>query len=330
MLNYRYQPTPEIENLLVQIDSLKTAFAYLKPHPYLEERFRRESLLKSALFSARIEGNRLTYEEVKNLSGLKNPKETAKLEVFNLERANRFLRYARTPKKLTLGLIRELHSLAMKNLAPDLGRWRTGPWAVFDQSGAAVYLAPPARRVPDLMKEYLALNRQLDEPVPVKAALLQFLFEKIHPFADGNGRVGRLVSTYTLKQGGYGFRGLVHLEEIIDRRRAEYYQVLEPNQSATPFVGFFLEGMLTQIKATMRKISNVGQDRPENRLLPRRREIIEILKDHPLCSFDFLSRRFPAINPKTLHYDLLQLQNKGFIIKAGKTRGSLYQLSLKP
>ena len=64
---------------------------------------------------------------------------------------------------------------------------------------------------------------------------------------------------------------------------------------------------------------------PEDFLLPRRREILEIIKDHPYCSFDFISRRFLSINQKTLHYDLKQLQEKGFVIKAGITRGVKYK-----
>lgn len=59
-------------------------------------------------------------------------------------------------------------------------------------------------------------------------------------------------------------------------------------------------------------------------LLPRRQEIIALLREHPDSSFDFLSRRFPAVNFKTLHYDLNQLQKQGFIYKRGITRGAVY------
>ena len=63
---------------------------------------------------------------------------------------------------------------------------------------------------------------------------------------------------------------------------------------------------------------------PEDYLLPRRQEILKTIGDHPFCSFDFISRRFSAVNPKTLHYDLKKLQEEGFVIKLGKTRGVLY------
>ncbi len=64
-----------------------------------------------------------------------------------------------------------------------------------------------------------------------------------------------------------------------------------------------------------------------SRLPLRRREIINILKDHPYTSFDFIKRRFLSVNPKTLHYDLKKLQEQKLIIKIGSTRGAVYQAS---
>ena len=57
----------------------------------------------------------------------------------------------------------------------------------------------------------------------------------------------------------------------------------------------------------------------------RRQEILAIIADHPDCSFDFLTRRFAAVNPKTLHYDLKKLLDLNLIIKVGITRGVLYR-----
>ncbi|MFH2019354.1 MAG: hypothetical protein ABII80_01970 [bacterium] len=59
-------------------------------------------------------------------------------------------------------------------------------------------------------------------------------------------------------------------------------------------------------------------------LLPRRQELLAIIKDHSPCSFDFLHRRFFSIPPSTLRYDLLSLQKYGYIKKLGVTRGALY------
>jgi len=117
----------------------------------------------------------------------------------------------------------------------------------------------------------------------------------------------------------------VPMEEYIDDQRNLYYEVLEPSQDVNLFVKFFLTGLISQANKTLVKTQEVEIEKPEDLLLPRRREIFEIIKDHPMCSFDLIRRRFTAVNEKTLHYDLLALQKSGFITKIGKTRGALYK-----
>jgi|APSaa5957512622_1039677.scaffolds.fasta_scaffold10949_3 hypothetical protein len=88
-------------------------------------------------------------------------------------------------------------------------------------------------------------------------------------------------------------------------------------------IGVFVEFILRNFLAQM----SFDQSDPINKLLPRRKEIYLMVKDHPLCSFDFIKRRFMAVNPKTLHYDIKKLQDEGLIVKVGKTRGSLYKIA---
>lgn len=215
--------------------------------------------------------------------------------------------------------------MAMKGVSGRIGKFRNEPQAIFNQAGVAVYLAPASFRLPELMKEFVQLASNFGGEIPVKAAVLQFLFEKIHPFADGNGRVGRLISAQIMQKAGYSFRGLVSIEEMIDKNRENYYQALEPSRDTNPFIEFFLESFIEQAGLVLNNLNEKKEELPEDSLLPRRQEILEIVKDHPYCSFDFISRRFSLINPKTLHNDLKQLQEKGFIIKAGKTRGVTYK-----
>ena len=68
-----------------------------------------------------------------------------------------------------------------------------------------------------------------------------------------------------------------------------------------------------------------GVAREEETLLPKRREILGVIRDHGMVSFDFIRRRFMAVSEETIHYDLQQLVKVGLIIKLGKTRGALYQ-----
>lgn len=325
MLKFKFKETDKIKSLLVEIKALKIVFEKITPLPHIEENLRRESLLKSSLFSAKIEGNPLTLENVRDISESGRDKTTSKLEVFNLLRAYRYVYSHNVSKSLTSNFIKNLHRIAMKNLSPDAGQFRKEPWAIFNQAGVVIYLAPAPFKFSKLMQDFLKFDQRLKYDIPTKAAILQFLLEKIHPFADGNGRTGRLISAYLMNRGGYGFRGLVSIEEIIEKRRSDYYRVLEPQSDTTLFVEFFLESFIEQAEAVLGMLSTRKEELPEDFLLPRRQEILAIIKDHPYSSFDFISRRFPAVNHKTLHYDLKQLQVKGFIIKAGKTRGATYK-----
>lgn len=326
MLKYKFKETRKIKRLLIELEALRMIFGQFKILPQIEENLRRESLLKSALFSARVEGNPLSLEKIKFANETEKTNDIKKLEVFNLLKSYRYIRSSKIPKKLNLLLIKKIHQIAMKNISPDVGKWRTEPWAIFNQAGVAIYLAPAHFRLTKLMEEFIQTNKSMKEETSIKAAILQFLFEKIHPFADGNGRVGRLISAYLLNKEGYGFRGLVSMEEMIDKNRENYYQVLEPSVETTSFVEFFLESLVEQAKSILSKLGEKKEELPQDFLLPRRREILEIIKDHSLCSFDFITRRFPSVNQKTLHYDLKQLQEKSFVIKAGKTRGVRYKI----
>lgn len=323
MLTYKYQETQKIKVYLTRIDVLRQVFDSLPSFPNLEENLRRESLLHSSVFSARIEGNPLTPAHIYSTARAAK-KDLKKIEIFNLLRAYRRISVPKTKKMLSIPFVLGLHELAMRDLSFDAGHFRHEPWAVFNQAGVAVYIAPSPAELKQLMDEFIKKINASSHPVPVTAAIAQFLFEKIHPFADGNGRVGRLLSAHILRVGKYGMKGLIPIEEFIDKHREQYYEVLEPTRNVTPFVELFIKGLITQAETVLKKFKQ-AEFLPEDSLLPRRREILEILKDHPLCSFNFISRRFPAINPKTLHYDLLKLQENGYIKKIGKTRGSVYR-----
>jgi Fic family protein len=310
MNKFKWTINSEINQLIIELESAKLSIDSLPINQNQEKNLRQHSLLKSAVYSARIEG----FPDTVN---------SPKKESQNLLKAYQYIFSHKSPQKLGNRFIKKVHKLVLNNLSSYGGNWRSEQWAIFNQSGAVVYLAPPHFEVPKLMEEYPKyINKLIDHP-SVKAAVAQFVFEKIHPFADGNGRVGRLVSAFILEKNGFGFQGQAPFEEYIDNNRADYYYHLESSLDCTGFVKFFLESLVAQSKEYIKKL-NSTQDNPDDSLLPRRREILEIIRDHPKCSFDFLKRRFLTINGKTLHYDLLRLQKAGFIRKLGATKGVVY------
>jgi Fic family protein len=320
ILNFSYKETDAIRKLLFELEALKILFQNFKALPHIEEKIRRESLLKSSLYSARIEGNPAEYGNIEDVDILH------KLEISNLLSTYKYIYSNKVPGKLSINLIKEIHKMVMKNISPMAGSYRSESWAVFNKVGEVVYLPPAHFRVPGLMNELISVHKKNISHPFIKCAAIQFLLEKVHPFADGNGRVGRLLSAYILSREGYGFRNLVPVEEIVDNKRLDYYQALEPNKDVTLFVEFMLESFIEQARLVSERLMGINEEKPEDFLFPRRREIFEIIKDHPFASFNFLSRRFSKVNIKTLHYDLKKLQEKGFIIKIGETRGATYKI----
>lgn len=327
MQDYRWEKTKKLIETLGEIEVLRKVYAAIPGMPKIQERLLRHSLLKSAVFSARIEGIPATVQ-------------LPRVEAQNILAAYTKIFGEDKKADLSVEMIKRLHGQAMRNLSAVAGEWRNEPWAIFNQAGVAVHIAPPHFKLDELMQEYVAhINGLFDSsfakpslatdglrfathPVVV-SAISQFVFEKIHPFADGNGRVGRLVSAYMLEKGGYGFKGLLMLEEFIEKNKEEYYAALEPSHEMTGFVEMFAEGVKIQAEAALERISREPEEAPA--MLPRREEMLAIIKDHPRCSFDFIARRFAQVNPKTLHYDIGWLVKNGFVKKLGVSRGVVYE-----
>lgn len=319
----KYQLTPGISKLLSSIESCKAVIDSISIPPEIEVNIRRQSTLKSSLFSARIEGNNLTLDQLRPGS-----KEQKQQEVFNILKALNHIQQ-RSAKDLNIKDILNFHQLVMTNLIEknDLGKFRVETSAIFNSAGIAVYLPPrPALIVALINKLIKFINSSKEQFVPVRATLTHYIFEKIHPFLDGNGRVGRLLIQAVLTKGGYGMKGLLALEEFLDKNRSLYYKVLEePQRDVTDYIEFMLEAIASTAEEVKNQVLQKQKADIKDYLLPKRSEIMSIIEEHKMISFETIRRRFMAVNERTLRYDLKQLQNQGLIRKRGITKGVYYE-----
>ncbi len=332
----KYRLTRKISALLAQIEANKEVIDNAEIPLEVEENIRRESLLGSALFSARIEGNTLTRGEVSSFSDLSS-RDKKRREIANLHRAISFvLERANSGKSIACRDILLLHRMAMKNILARQfsGKFRTGHEGVFDSQGNIIYHSPPPGMIRDLTDQLLKFaGSRREEFVPVRAVLTHLVLEYIHPFVDGSGRVGRLLQLDILNRGGYGMKGLVVVEELIDKNRQAYYRAIENGINrgdATEFIELMLS-FLAESSATARNLIREKQKNysPLDLLPPRRREIVEIIRDQRMVSLDFLHRRFLKVSPRLLSYDLKKLREEGYLSKIGKTRGALYTVKYR-
>lgn len=317
-LNQLIKLTPEIQNLLINLEGHKTAFSVLEPTKETLANLRKKSILKSALYSARIEGNELT-EETLDRGG-----KIEQLEVQNLYETYTWLAQNQDTK-LDLKLLCDLHRQVTHNLRIDAGHFRIEQTAIFDSSGNAIYLTPPPQDIKPLLNNWLIqINHSVNHPL-IQGVISHYQFEKIHPFVDGNGRVGRLIFTLLLYKAGFHYADLIAIEKLIEASRRGYYHFLESeSRDLTKFVHYFLniiDHATREVIINLKEKPTVG----ELNLLPRRGEILAIIKDHSPCSADFIYRRFLAVPPSTIRYDLKSLQKIKLIRKLGTTRGALYE-----
>lgn len=307
----RYILTAKISQLLAEIEANRAVINSLDIAKEIELNLRRQSSLKSSLFSAKIEG------------------EPKKVEVFNILKALNFIYSSQNTKTITLKNILNFHQMILKGLVSkeELDHFRKKPGAIFNSAGIAVYLPPRPSQVLSLINNLLKFINSKKEPfIPVKAALAHFSFEKIHPFLDGNGRVGRILIQAILQKENYGMKGLLNLEEYLDNERSSYYRFLENSEKdVSEYLEFMLECMAKAANEAQNKILLAQKGSSEDLLLPRRAEILNIIRDHKMINFDQIQRRFMAINERTLRYDLKKLTDASFIKKRGTTKGVYYE-----
>ena len=322
-----YNSTPALESILKELEILREAFKLVGILPQQAVYLRRQSLLKSSLFSARIEGNPIRPEDLS--SSFQNPQSRHKKEIANILKAFSFLE-SQNGKNIDTEFLLSLHRTVMQDLSSETGRFRTEVSAIFNQAGVAIYLTPPPIMIENLINDLCLWNNKVFDPSPIKAAITHIWFEKIHPFLDGNGRVGRLLSSFIIRQGEYDFGGIVPFEQYLDENRESYYDALNSdNQDVTGFVEFFLTAFHTQARKSLEEAKNPPPEEKTN-LLPRRAEIVDIIRDHNMVSFDFIARRFVVVPKSTLHFDVQQLLKQGYIKKLGTTRGVVYTIHQPP
>jgi Fic family protein len=263
------------------------------------------SVRKEAVLSSQIEG---TQSSLQNLlaaeARLHDPDAPSDVgEVVNYVRAMSHGLQRMSTQPISVGLIREIHAVLMEGvrgggLAPGVLRtsqnW-IGPGG--STLGEATFVPPPPDEVPRALGDLERfLNQDDDLPVLVKVGLAHAQFETIHPFLDGNGRVGRLLVTLLLTERGKLARPVLYLSHYFRRHRAEYYERLQAVRDTGDWEGwlaFFLTGAIEVSRGATRTAAAILRMREEfrNRITERLgraaangHRIMDRLFDHPIVT----------------------------------------------
>ena len=255
-------------------------------------RLRRENRIKTIHSSLAIEHNSLSLEQVTAiLNGkrvLGNPNEIR--EVKNAYEAYELL------TKLNPFSVKDLlnaHKLMMDELIKENGKFRTRGVGVF-AGKKVVHVAPPADLVPKHMDNLILWYKNLSVHPLIKSAVFHYEFEFIHPFTDGNGRMGRMWHTLLLGKWKKIFFW-IPIEELIKRKQEEYYSTLaiaDKQGNSTVFVEFMLEIIkesLMEIRNS-EDITDQGSDQDSDQDKSFIGKLLRVLGDDVLSAKEIMDR----------------------------------------
>jgi len=210
----------------------------------INPRLRRDSRIRTIHGTLAIENNTLSLSQVTDVINGKRvlgaPEEIR--EVKNAYEAyERLLSF----DPYSIDDLLKGHAILMDGLVKETGRFRSGGVGVFKGS-QVIHMAPPADIVPEHIGNLMAWVKHTDVHPLIKSCVFHYEFEFIHPFADGNGRMGRMWNTLLLYRWKPVF-AWIPVEAIIRERQSEYYEALsaaDQAADATPFIEFLLQAIL--------------------------------------------------------------------------------------
>lgn len=279
-----FEITPKIIDLISKISEKIGEINSLESSAHHVE-LRRESRIKTIHSSLAIENNSLSLEQItaiingKRVLGAPNEIQEVKnaIQAYDL-----LLSLDSTKEKDLL----RAHALMMKDLVRNNGRYRSGGVGIFNGQNV-VHVAPPASSVPALMKDLFRWVKRTDIHPLVKSCVFHYEFEFIHPFQDGNGRLGRLWQSAILKDWKKVF-AWIPVESLIQKNQAKYYRVLracDATADSTAFVEFLL---LLILKAAEEIVQNEKRVtvKVTVKVTVNQKKILEAVKKNPHVTLD--------------------------------------------
>ena len=285
---------------------------------------RKKNRIRTIHSSLAIENNSLTIEQITAIIEGKRvlgpPNEIQ--EVKNAVQAYELLLNLNPYKQNDL---LKAHQLMMNDLVKHNGKYRKGGVGIFDGKGV-VHVAPPADRVPFLMNDLFDWLKSSDAHPLIKSCVFHYEFEFIHPFEDGNGRMGRLWQTVILTEWKPIFAWLP-IETLIKENQKLYYKALgisDNNADSTEFIEFMLSIILKTIKEIITTELKITQ-KITQKITVNQQKIIASIKNNPYITQEELAE-IVGIARLNIIKNMKKLQEQNIIKRIGADKNGYWQI----
>jgi len=285
---------------------------------------RKKNRIRTIHSSLAIENNSLTIEQITAIIEGKRvlgpPNEIQ--EVKNAVQAYELLLNLNPYKQNDL---LKAHQLMMNDLVKHSGKYRKGGVGIFDGKGV-VHVAPPADRVPFLMNDLFDWLKSTDVHPLIKSCVFHYEFEFIHPFEDGNGRMGRLWQTVILTEWKPIFAWLP-IETLIKENQKLYYKALgisDSNADSTEFIEFMLSIILKTIKEIITTELKITQ-KITQKITVNQQKIIDSIKNNPYITQEELAE-IVGIARLNIIKNMKKLQEQNIIKRIGADKNGYWQI----
>lgn len=313
MKNPPFELTNQIVSLVAEIAELVgqvSSADRLSTDPSL----RRSNRIKTVYGSLAIEQNTLTLDQV---TAVLNGKRVLAPSKDITEVRNAFEIYERleTLNPYSIDDLLTAHGVMMRGLEQEAGEFRSRPVGVVNHAGEIVHFGTLPQYVPDAVTNLLEWVKISELPMLIRSCVFHYEFELIHPFADGNGRTGRLWHTLLLSKWNPIFAWLP-VESIVHDHQQEYYEAINHSNAAASSTAF-IKFMLSAIKASLMEAVNMSDemsDAPKDKAANRWKQIERFLENHDVIQNADV-RQICGVSAATANRILSKLAAEGKLVK---------------
>ena len=316
-----------ISEISEQVGSLNSRIGNDAPSPML----RKKNQIRTIHSSLAIENNTLSLKQVTDIIDGKHvlgaPDEIQ--EVKNAIEAYQLMPQLDAFKEKDL---LKAHGLMMSQLVRNAGRYRQEGVGVFDSNGNCLHMAPSPDRVPELMGDLFHWVKSCKTHPLVYSCVFHYEFEFIHPFIDGNGRMGRYWQTMLLSR-WKGIFSWIPVETIVKEHQEEYYSVIDKCDAAgesTLFVEFMLQCLLEAMENYSEPEGEVSEELHDKfpELSEKAIEVIETIHAHRSFNAAEIGEHI-GLSERQVKTYITKLKQIGLLTRVGSNKTGYWKVNIE-